>query len=269
MPSSIVERLGEFMKHKGLNYSDLAKLLKYNSSEKISRLFREEGAKPSADIIEDISKKFENELNVSWFITGDGKMLKEMDLLLKEPYAPAYSRKRLKEEQNILPVIDLRAAANYTSGYTADGYIEKLDKIILPTSLIGYKKHYVFQVIGDSMHPTLYDSDYVASAFVDPGEWTNARDNYIYVVVSKHRGISIKRIKNRLRDSAFIRCRSDNRHHPPFNVDFNDLLQLWMVTCKLSFNLPNENENLYNKIEWLEERVEKLETENKKLTIKK
>jgi transcriptional regulator with XRE-family HTH domain len=74
MSEPIVERLGNFMKYKRLNQAQLAKELGYNSSEKISRLFREEGAKPSSDIICDISRRFD-ELNKEWWLTGRGNML--------------------------------------------------------------------------------------------------------------------------------------------------------------------------------------------------
>lgn len=60
--------------------SDLAlsKKLGYKSSEKISRLFRDGGAKPSYDIIYDISNMFD--VNVDWLITGRGSMLKSNEI---------------------------------------------------------------------------------------------------------------------------------------------------------------------------------------------
>lgn len=62
------------MQYKSLNSLSLSKELGYNSSEKISRLFRDKKAKPSYDIIYDISNKFE--INVDWLITGRGSMLR-------------------------------------------------------------------------------------------------------------------------------------------------------------------------------------------------
>lgn len=62
------------MSYYSINSLTLSKELGYKSSEKISRLFRDGGAKPSYDIIYDISNKFE--INTDWLITGRGSMLK-------------------------------------------------------------------------------------------------------------------------------------------------------------------------------------------------
>lgn len=74
----VIKRLGQYLMYKGLNQSGFATALGYSSSEKISRLFRIEGAKPSYDIIHDIANKFED-LNIEWWITGKGSMIKESD----------------------------------------------------------------------------------------------------------------------------------------------------------------------------------------------
>lgn len=73
MNNNIVLRIKEFMEYKSLNSLTLAKELGYKSSEKLSRLFRDGNAKPSYDIIYDISNMFE--INVDWLITGRGTML--------------------------------------------------------------------------------------------------------------------------------------------------------------------------------------------------
>lgn len=62
------------MSYYSINSLSLSKELGYRSSEKISRLFRDGGAKPSYDIIYDIANRFE--INTDWLITGRGSMLK-------------------------------------------------------------------------------------------------------------------------------------------------------------------------------------------------
>lgn len=70
--SDIVSRIKQIMNKYSLNALTMSKILGYNSSEKLSRLFRGNDAKPSYDIIYDISNKFE--INVDWLITGRGEM---------------------------------------------------------------------------------------------------------------------------------------------------------------------------------------------------
>ena len=75
MNNDIVSRIKEFMEYKSLNSLTLSNKLGYKSSEKLSRLFRGGNAKPSYEIIYDISNMFE--INVDWLITGRGSMLRD------------------------------------------------------------------------------------------------------------------------------------------------------------------------------------------------
>ena len=66
-----IKRLKSWMEKNELNALKLSQSLGYKQSEKIHRLFREENptALPSAEILGDISNKFEN-LDVRWLLTG-------------------------------------------------------------------------------------------------------------------------------------------------------------------------------------------------------
>lgn len=71
---SIASRLKNYIQYKDLTTSAFTRVLGYKSCEKIARLFRTEGAKPSVDIVADIATAF-RELNVHWLLTGEGAML--------------------------------------------------------------------------------------------------------------------------------------------------------------------------------------------------
>lgn len=83
MNNDVVTRIKEFMDCKSLNSLSLSRILGYKSSEKISRLFRDGNAKPSYEIIYDISIMFE--INVDWLITGRGSMFNSEKHPLLEP----------------------------------------------------------------------------------------------------------------------------------------------------------------------------------------
>lgn len=70
----IAKRLKSFLQFKGLTTTAFTRTLEYSSCEKVARLFRVPGAKPSVDILEDIGKHFQ-ELDLRWLITGQGQML--------------------------------------------------------------------------------------------------------------------------------------------------------------------------------------------------
>ena len=52
--------------------------LNYDSSERINRL-KDENKKPSIEILEDISNKFED-VNIDWLVTGRGEMLRKNNI---------------------------------------------------------------------------------------------------------------------------------------------------------------------------------------------
>jgi hypothetical protein len=70
----IATRLKSFMEYKGLSTTAFSRILRYKSCEKIARLFRANGAKPSVDIVADIARHFP-ELNIRWLVCGQGEML--------------------------------------------------------------------------------------------------------------------------------------------------------------------------------------------------
>lgn len=84
MDNDIVGRIKQLMEYNSLNSLSLAKKLGYNSSEKLSRLFRGGNAKPSYDIIYDIANKFE--IDADWLITGRGCMKKNDTTYAQESY---------------------------------------------------------------------------------------------------------------------------------------------------------------------------------------
>ena len=99
MSNDVVSRIKELMSYYSINRLTLSKELGYKSSEKISRLFRDGGAKPSYDIIYDISNKFE--INTDWLITGRGSMLKS------EGRSPRGEQEEvLPTKKNLIPFYD-------------------------------------------------------------------------------------------------------------------------------------------------------------------
>ncbi|MGX5820064.1 hypothetical protein ACWKWU_17840 [Chitinophaga lutea] len=70
----IVKRLQQFMQYKRMNATDFSRYMNYPNCEKVARLFRVEGAKPSADILMDIALYFDD-LNMRWLLVGEGEML--------------------------------------------------------------------------------------------------------------------------------------------------------------------------------------------------
>lgn len=163
-----------------------------------------------------------------------------------------------------VPLIDMAAAANSKSGFIPHDSPETLDHFLVPASMLRKgRQNYAFRVVNDSMEPTLYMDDIIIVTHVEPSNYDQLKEDRVCVVVSKSKGVLVKRIRNRLEDSKLIRCRSDNKFYHSFNVYAEDLLNIFEVRCKISFNLPNEMSNIYDMYRKLEDRIEDLEERQK------
>ncbi|KAA5258030.1 MULTISPECIES: S24 family peptidase [Bacteroides] len=149
MNNDIVSRIKEFMDYKSMNSLTLANKLGYKSSEKLSRLFRVENAKPSYDIIYDISNMFE--INTDWLITGRGSMF------CSEP------------DVNAMPTInqEYKGAPYYNVDFIGGFDLTPNDQTQCPDYYINYypynKSGVVWcNVTGHSMEPKINHGDVIA-----------------------------------------------------------------------------------------------------------
>jgi SOS-response transcriptional repressor LexA len=164
-----------------------------------------------------------------------------------------------------VPIINRSAAANYLSGYQSQEYFEHLDAITFPKHMLKSGQHFLLYVQGDSMEKTFFQGDWVLCRLIHPFDYnTQITDHDVCVVVSKERGLNLKRVKMRL-NKGFVRCRSDNRAHHPYNVEAEDLLEIWRVECQFRFSFPDLNKELYDEISEMKDHQYDLEQEVKQL----
>lgn len=256
MNNDIVSRIRELMSYYSMNSLTFSKELGYKSSEKISRLFRDGDAKPSFDIIYDISNKFE--INADWLITGRGSMLKEEPKQAEAVQVPLPLASN--DELIRIPVVDISVAAG--SGYTNPDYIEEVECISMPQSMVKNGRTYLcVRVKGQSMIPSIMDGGYLIIRSLDRSEWDSIRDNYVYVVSDMEGKSYVKRLKNRLRQHGFVVCMSDNvekQHYPNFNIYEEELNTIWYAEWYFSAKIPNIQETYYRKQAELEDQVDEL-----------
>ena len=193
-------------------------------------------------------------INIDWLLTGRGSM-RNGDAVIEQEPQPA-------ENANIvhIPIVDISVAAG--SGFNNPDYIEEVDSIAMPASMIKGRKDYLcIRVKGHSMIPSILDGGYLVVRMLDRSEWEGIRDNYVYVVTDTEGKAYVKRLKNRLRQHGFIVCMSDNAdklNFPNFNIYEENLHTIWYAEWYFSAKIPNIQEVFYRKQAELEEAVEQL-----------
>jgi phage repressor protein C with HTH and peptisase S24 domain len=209
-------------------------------------------SKPGFEVLQKICDAYPS-INIEWLINGRGQLLKGRS----KPTERVLVTTQDTSNNVSVPVINRRAAANYLTGYQTQEYFEELDAINLPRAFVRGKQCYALQVAGDSMEPTLYDSDFVICQAVDRADWEYINDGEVCVVATQDRGLQVKRLRNRF-VQGYVTCQSDNRKHLAFNLSAEELLEIWRVSWKLSANLA-DNSGLYDKLAEIESRLERVE----------
>jgi phage repressor protein C with HTH and peptisase S24 domain len=266
--SKIVERIALILENKGLS----VRAFEINigaSNGMIGRAI----AKNTDISAQWLSKIIEiyPDVNANWLLTGKGEIFatktpqKVSDENpnrnpIQNPNFPNLQKRLGFDEPKIItldtsnneviPIVDVSAAAG-GGAYNPD-YIETVDTIKLPATMLRKGIHNCIRVDGDSMAPTLQDGGYVISRLLDRSEWEYIKTGYVYVVSTTDGRTFVKRLRNRLHERGFVVCTSDNPekdHFRNFNLKEDELNTVWEVEWYMSARMPNIHETYYGRMQ--------------------
>ena len=286
--SNFFERLQQFIINQGFkNTNEFAKHLGWKSPEKLYRLERKENAKPSYDIIKDISNKFEN-IDLRWLITGKSVNTpsdKSVDTFQEQhekyntlssteeklhPKQPKKLHPTLhptpkmelpkvvtvdKSGNENIVMVPVAARAGYLMGYGDIEYIKELPTYHVPRLQNGTFR--AFEVDGHSMTPTITHGDIVFAEWVEKFE--HITDDRVYVIITKTDGIVIKRVLNRVEQYGFLVAKSDSitnkRQYPNLNIPPKEVLEIWSAKMCLGADFSSPH-SMWDRINDLEADIE-------------
>ncbi len=132
------------------------------------------------------------------------------------------------EEQ--IELIDTTAEAGYLESYKDPEFIKDLPKIKLPDLPVGTYR--AFEISGDSMLPVASGSLIIAR-YVEQIE--HIKNGRTYVIATTNNGLVYKRIQN-LSQAQSILAISDNRIYPPFEIRYEQIMEIWEFHALVEFN---------------------------------
>lgn len=139
-----------------------------------------------------------------------------------------------KEQNENIELVPLKASAGYLNGYADPEYLEELPKFRLPM-LSSNGTYRAFEISGDSMLP-IASGTVIVGRYVD--DWLSIKDGTPCIVVSSKEGIVFKRIFNRLKDSAMLTLHSDNPVYSPYEINVEDVVEIWEAKSYISNTFP-------------------------------
>ena len=130
--------------------------------------------------------------------------------------------------QNIM-LVQQKAVAGYAMQASNPAFTNDLPRFSVP----GLEGQLVaFEISGDSMYPTLTNSDIVVCERLERGE--PIRENSVYIVVTDT--VVAKRVHQIKEDNTVraLRLISDNEVFKPYRVDIEEVREVLRVKCRLT-----------------------------------
>lgn len=169
----------------------------------------------------------------------------EVQKIMKKEAAAAGNGNGNKEKLRILSItvdqqnrenielVPQKAAAGYLNGYADPEYLEELPRFQLPL-LPQTGTYRAFEISGDSMLPLL-SGTIIVGQYVE--HHREIRDGKTYVFVTAKEGVVYKRAYRSGQEST-ITMVSDNTTYSPFEVELNDILEIWEAKAFISMQFP-------------------------------
>lgn len=207
-------------KLRGLTQEEFAN--KINIKRSLLGAYEEERAEPRIDVLEIVGDMFK--------LSMDELLLKDLAEVKGSSYLS--KRRALKMSSggsNEVHFVPVKAAAGYLAGYSDPAFVDELNTFTLP--MLSPGSYRAFEIIGDSMLPTPSGSVIVGEK-VDSLEELKASNTYI--VISRKEGIVYKRVMKNNKVRNKLTLVSDNPSYQPYQVDAEDVLELWKATHIIS-----------------------------------
>jgi transcriptional regulator with XRE-family HTH domain len=159
------------------------------------------------------------------------------------------------ENNELITVVPVKAAAGYLKGFSDPEYIEKLPKFALPLHELSQNRTYrVFQIMGNSMEPVA-EGSYIICEYIQ--DWHEIKNGKTYILLTKDEGMVYKRVYNRIEEKGELILRSDNPEYEPYTVNIDNISEAWKALGYMSFNLPEPDEVSLHKLSHLVSEMKK------------
>ncbi len=244
--SVAAQNLKYLRKLRGWTQEEFANKLKIKRS--LLGAYEEERAEPRLEVLEIVSDMFRLSL--------DELLRKSLPDAKGSGYLAKRRAMKMSSGPQPIQLVPVKAAAGYLAGYGDPEFLDELNTFTLPMLTQGHFR--AFEIVGDSMLPTPSGSVIVAEKVDDVD---SVRTNNTYIVVSRNEGIVYKRVlkNNKLKNKLTLV--SDNTVFQPYNVNVEDVIELWraeMILSKANVQQRWDVNQLAGMVNTLQEQVSSL-----------
>ncbi len=219
-----IQRFKQIREENHFTQSDFAKVLHIkNSTADIER----GKTKISGKVVSRLLQEFG--INPLWLF---GESKQKIIQLYTGDVSPKVVTVNSQDNENIV-LVNVKAAAGYPHNIQDIDWYQQLPAFDLPLPEYRNATYRGFQVEGDSMLPVLEPKEWVIGRAV-----TNLSElaaNAIYVVVLED-SVVVKKIRKN-EEASLLTLISLNTEYLPYTIQTHQVVELWEVNSKLSFNI--------------------------------
>lgn len=233
--SNIFERLLKITEFKGFNsLNDFAvNGLGYRSSEKLNRL-KDPEKRPSFDIVEDISNKFED-INIRWFVTGVGSMVNTNTTLEKSASIYKLKSDKINNGNQVIPLYDIEAVAGLVPLFQDCENLNPIDHISIPNLP---KCDGAIKITGDSMYPLLKSGDIIMYKQIHDiiNDIFYGEMYLMSLSTNDEEFITVKYIQRSEKGEDWVKLVSQNQNHQDRHILRSRIKALALVKASIRIN---------------------------------
>ncbi len=241
-----VKRFTDVRRDLGYTQSEFAKLLGIsNTTADIER----GRTKLSGKVVAELLRQFK--INPLWlFGEGTNQYLATSNVSV----IPKVVTVDANENENMV-LVNAKAAAGYPQNIQDTSWYRQLPAFDIPLPEFRNATYRGFQVEGDSMLPNLRPGEWVLAKAVESIQDVSA--NKMYVVVL-HDAVLVKKLE-KSPNGYKMSLISLNETYPPYEVDMQQIQELWQVNSKITFGLDATTET--GLLRQLQESMEELKSQ--------
>ena len=226
---NISNNLKYLRKKKGLTQQQFADLMEIKRS--LVGAYEEDRAEPKYDLLKKFAQFYELSMDelVNERITEKWK---------PTPKAETNNLRVLSisvdaQDRENIELVPVKASAGYLNGYADPEFISELPKFHLP--ILKQGTYRAFEIKGDSMLPLL-SGTIVIGEYLE--NWNEVKTGETYVFITRSDGVVYKRTGSKFKENKALKLISDNPVYEPYNVEAEDILEIWKAKAYISTTFP-------------------------------
>ncbi|MFT5943047.1 MAG: phage repressor protein C with HTH and peptisase S24 domain [Sediminicola sp.] len=241
-----VKRFTDVRRDLGYTQSEFAKLIGIsNTTADIER----GRTKLSGKVVAELLRQFK--INPLWLF---GESINKYLATSNVSVIPKVVTVDANENENMV-LVNAKAAAGYPQNIQDTSWYRQLPAFDIPLPEFRNATYRGFQVEGDSMLPNLRPGEWVLAKAVESIQ--DVSPNKMYVVVL-HDAVLVKKLE-KSPNGQNMSLISLNETYPPYEVDVQQIQELWQVNSKITFGLDATTET--GLLRQLQESMEELKSQ--------